>query len=67
MDIFEAIHTRRSIRKFDPDKPVGEDDLGKILAAAMTAPSAGNAQPWHFIVVTDKEKRKPCRARQWRG
>lgn len=55
MEIFEAIHSRRSIRKFDPDKPVSEDDLRTILAAAMTAPSAGNAQPWHFIVVTDKQ------------
>ena len=53
MDVFEALHTRRSIRKFDPDKPVSESDLEKILAAAMTAPSAGNAQPWHFVVVTD--------------
>ncbi len=53
MQIFEAMHTRRSIRKFDPDKSISEDDLRKILAAAMTAPSAGNAQPWHFVVVTD--------------
>lgn len=53
MDVFEAMHTRRSIRKFDPDKPVSEADLEKILAAAMSAPSAGNAQPWHFVVVTD--------------
>lgn len=55
MDIFDVMHTRRSIRKFDPDKPVSEDDLRAILGAAMSAPSAGNAQPWHFIVVTDKE------------
>lgn len=53
MDVFEALHTRRSIRKFDPDKPVSEADLEKILAAAMIAPSAGNAQPWHFVVVAD--------------
>lgn len=55
MDVFEAIHTRRSIRRFNPDKPVGEEHLRAVLAAAMTAPSAGNAQPWHFIVVTDHD------------
>jgi nitroreductase len=53
VDLFEAIHTRRSIRRFDPHKPVDNADLRKILAAAMSAPSAGNAQPWHFVVVTD--------------
>lgn len=58
MDVFEAMHTRRSIRKFDADKPVSQEDLEKILAAAMTAPSAGNAQPWHFVVVRDQETRK---------
>lgn len=58
MDVFEAIHARRSIRKFDPDKPVPEEHLQRILAAAMTAPSAGNAQPWHFVVVTEPELRE---------
>lgn len=62
MDVFEAMHTRRSIRKFDPDKPVNEADLEKILAAAMSAPSAGNAQPWHFVVVTDATLRQELSA-----
>lgn len=58
MDILEAIHTRRSIRKFDPDKPVSDDDVRTILGAAMNAPSAGNAQPWHFVLVTDQALRE---------
>jgi len=53
MDAFELLHTRRSIRKYDPEKTVSEEDVRKILAAAMSAPSAGNAQPWHFVVVRD--------------
>lgn len=55
MDIMEAMHTRRSIRKFT-DAPVTDEQLETILKAAMVAPSAGNAQPWQFIVVTDREK-----------
>ncbi len=55
MDIFEAIHTRRSIRQFDTRKPVSPEDLRQMLRAAMSAPSAGNAQPWHFVVVTDAD------------
>lgn len=54
MDVFEAIHNRRSIRKYT-DAPVTEEQIRKILSAGMTAPSAGNAQPWQFIVVDDKD------------
>ena len=53
MDIFEAIHTRRSIRQF-AGGDISEDVLRKILSAAMCAPSAGNAQPWQFVVLRDR-------------
>ncbi|WP_319541199.1 nitroreductase family protein [uncultured Pseudodesulfovibrio sp.] len=53
MDIMEALLTRRSIRKFE-DKPIPDDMVRQILEAAMMAPSAGNAQPWQFIVVNDR-------------
>lgn len=67
MDLFEALHTRRSIRKFT-DAPVEDHLIQKILAAAMTAPSAVNAQPWHFIVVTEPElKAKLSKAHPYVG
>ncbi|MGD9607794.1 MAG: nitroreductase family protein [Desulfovibrionaceae bacterium] len=53
MELFEVIHTRRSIRSFSAE-PVSEADLEAVLRAAMAAPSAGNEQPWHFVVVTDR-------------
>lgn len=53
MDLFEAIHTRRSIRSFATE-PVAEADLSEVLRAAMAAPSAGNEQTWHFVVVTER-------------
>ena len=53
MDVFEALLTRRSIRKFTAD-PVSDEDLRLVLKAAMCAPSAHNKQPWHFILVRDK-------------
>ena len=52
-DVIEAIRTRRSVRIFSSN-PVPDDLLKKALAAAMAAPSAGNEQPWHFIVLRDK-------------
>jgi len=57
MDVFDAIQERRSIRAYQ-DTPVPREKLEKILEAARLAPSAGNVEPWHFIVVTDGEKRK---------
>ncbi|AKB13934.1 Nitroreductase [Methanosarcina thermophila] len=54
MDVFEAIHTRRSIRKYK-DRPVPQELVTKILRAAMSAPSAVNAQPWVFIVIDDRK------------
>ena len=54
MDAMEAILTRRSVRQFI-DKPVSEALVRKILAAATSAPSAGNQQPWHYIVIDDRQ------------
>jgi nitroreductase len=62
MDVFEAIRGRRSIRKFT-DESVNEEDLKKILESATLAPSAGNLQPWEFVVVKDQAiKNKLARA-----
>ena len=54
MNVFEAIKTRRSIRKYKP-KSIPEDHLKQIMTAAQLAPSAGNRQPWRFILVKDPE------------
>ena len=56
MDVFDAIEKRSSIRNYEPT-PIPREKLEKILEAARLAPSASNAQPRHFIVVTDKERR----------
>jgi len=62
MDLFEAIKGRRSIRRF-LKKDVPEEHLNKILEAAIWAPSAGNLQPWEFIVIRDERtKREVARA-----
>ena len=54
MEVFEAIFTRRSIRKYT-DKQVSTEIIEKILKAAMYAPSANNYQPWQFVVVNDRK------------
>lgn len=50
METMDAILTRRSIRKYLPE-PVSRDLIENILKAGMSAPSAGDEQPWHFIII----------------
>ena len=57
LDVLDAIHTARAIRRFKPD-PVPDAVISKILDAAIRAPSAGNAQNWAFVVVRDPEQRR---------
>jgi len=51
----ENIMTRTSIRSYT-DQPVEQEKIETMLKAAMAAPSAVNKQPWHFVVVTNREK-----------
>lgn len=50
----KAILERKSIRKYT-NQPVPKEAITDLLKAAMAAPSAGNEQPWFFIVIDDKE------------
>jgi nitroreductase len=52
--MMETIFTRRSIRKFTGEI-VSDELIDKLLHAAMAAPSAGNAQPWHFVIIRDRK------------
>jgi nitroreductase len=55
MDGLETILTRRSIRKYS-DQKIDENVFIDLVKAAVSAPSAGNQQPWKFIIIKDKEK-----------
>ncbi|WP_319590644.1 nitroreductase family protein [uncultured Draconibacterium sp.] len=52
---WEVVKNRRSVRAYKSD-PVPDADLKKIVNAARMAPTAGNQQPWKFLVITDKKK-----------
>ncbi len=53
-EMLQFITGRQSDRKYD-ERPVEKEKLDRIIEAARMAPSANNAQPWKFIVVTDTE------------
>ena len=57
MSLGEAIFSVRAIRRVKAD-PIPEEDLRDMLLAATRAPSGGNGQPWHFLVVRDAEQRR---------
>lgn len=61
MEFFEVINKRRTIRRFTADA-VNEDDLLAMLEAARLAPSSHNQQPWHFIVIRDKNLMEELRS-----
>src|SRR3989337_2821225 len=55
MDLFSAILTRRSIRKY-LDKEIPNGEINNLLKSAMYAPSAMNSQAWLFVVINQRKK-----------
>lgn len=56
-EFLKVIRERRSVRQFTAE-PVSNEDLEKILEAGRWAPSGKNTQPWKFVLVKSREKRK---------
>ena len=54
MEVYECVRSRLAVREFKPD-PVSDRLVTRILQAARWAPSSRNRQPWHFIVIRDRE------------
>ena len=54
-DFLQLVQARQSDRSYDKERPVEPEKLERVLEAARLAPSACNAQPWRFVVITDKE------------
>jgi nitroreductase len=65
METWDALRARRNVRTFTV-QPVEAHDLEQILEAGRRAPSAGNWQPWDFVVVTDRTELERLSG-VWRG
>src|SRR5215831_7444303 len=55
METWDAIRARRNVRQYT-DQPIAREHLERILEAGRRAPSAGNSQPWDFVVVTGRDQ-----------
>ena len=60
MTLFDGIRTLRAVREFT-DEPVTDEQIRTMLDLAVCAPSAGNRQPWHFVVIRDPATRRAIR------
>ncbi len=58
--LVDLFRWRRDVRRFRPD-PVDPELVRELLALADLAPSVGNAQPWRFVLVEDRERRRRVR------
>ncbi|HEY9278401.1 MAG TPA: nitroreductase family protein [Methylotenera sp.] len=65
MNVSQAILERRSVKAYDPQHKMTEDEIAKLMSLAMLSPTAFNIQNWRFVVVTDPALRKDIRAVSW--
>jgi nitroreductase len=65
MNVSQAILERRSVKAYDPQHKMTEDEIAKLMSLAMLSPTAFNIQNWRFVVVTDPALRKKIRAVSW--
>lgn len=65
MDTFEAIEKRRAVKHFDPNHSMTQEEINKILSAAILSPTSYNIQNWRFVVITDKDLKAKMRQASW--
>tara|TARA_B110000014_G_scaffold154357_1_gene108141 strand:+ start:368 stop:973 length:606 start_codon:yes stop_codon:yes gene_type:complete len=54
MDTFEAISTRRAIKKFDPNHKMTSDEVDSLMKLTVLSPTSYNQQNWRFVTITDQ-------------
>lgn len=62
MDTFDAIYQRRAVKHYDPEHELTDDEIQKLMEAAIQTPSSFNIQNWRFVLVRNKDLRTKIRA-----
>ena len=65
MDTFDAIKERRSVKHYDPNHKLTDEEVNQLLSLAVLSPTSFNMQNWRFVVIKDSEIRKQIRAASW--
>lgn len=65
MNVETTIQTRRSVKHFDPEHAMTEQEIEKLMSLAILSPTAFNIQHWRFVRVQDPGLRAAIRAASW--
>ena len=65
MNTFDAIKERRSVKHYDTNHKLTDDEVNQLLSLAVLSPTSFNIQNWRFVVVKESEIRKQIRAAAW--
>lgn len=65
MDTFDAIKERRSVKNYDPNHKLTDDEVNQLLSLAVLSPTSFNMQNWRFVIIKNSEVRKQIRAAAW--
>lgn len=65
MDTFDAIKERRSVKSYDINHKMTNDEVNQLLSLAILSPTSFNMQNWRFVVIKNPETRKSIRSAAW--
>jgi len=65
MKTLDAIRSRRSVKHYDANHNMSEEEIKELMSLAVLSPTAFNIQNWRFVTVADPELRKQIRAVAW--
>jgi len=65
MDTFQAVEQRRSVKHYDTDHQMSDEQVDRLLELALLSPTSFNIQNWRFVLVRDPQLRQQIRSAAW--
>ena len=65
MNTLTAIQERRSIKQFDPNHNMTEDEIKTLMEHTLLSPTSFNMQNWRFVLVTNQAQKEQLKAAAW--
>ena len=65
MNTFDAIKERRSVKHYDSNHKLSDEEIEKLMSLAVLSPTSFNIQNWRFVLVKDPEIRKKIHSAAW--
>ena len=65
MNTFDAIKERRSVKHYDPNHKLTDEEINQLLSLAILSPTSFNIQNWRFVVVKNLQTKKEIRSAAW--